>query len=176
MEGDWRQGRRRDHRDGVHRRDSRRVDQAHSRRASRRGRLADREPRPGFAEKHGIPKWFTDYHDLLALPEVDLVVLGLPNDLHGQVAVDAARARKHVVCEKPLCLNLAEADRMIDACRAEGVKLMYAEELCFAPKYVRAKQLVDEGALGKVYLVKQSEKHDGPHAAGSGTSSAPAAA
>jgi predicted dehydrogenase len=66
--------------------------------------------------------------------------------------------------EKPLCLNLAEADRMIDACRKAGVKLMYAEELCFAPKYVRLKQLLDSGALGRPTLVKQSEKHDGPHA------------
>ena len=54
---------------------------------------------------------------------------------------------------------------MIDACRTAGVKLMYAEELCFAPKYVRLKQLLDEGALGKPTLLKQSEKHDGPHAA-----------
>ena len=53
---------------------------------------------------------------------------------------------------------------MIDACRKAGVLLMYAEELCFAPKYVRAKQLVDEGALGTVFLVKQSEEHFGPHA------------
>src|SRR5581483_12285543 len=44
------------------------------------------------------------------------------------------------------------------------VKLMYAEELCFTPKYVRLKRLVDEGALGRPYLVKQAEKHDGPHA------------
>jgi predicted dehydrogenase len=53
---------------------------------------------------------------------------------------------------------------MIDACRKAGVKLMYAEELCFAPKYVRLKQLLDSGALGRPTLVKQSEKHDGPHA------------
>jgi predicted dehydrogenase len=66
--------------------------------------------------------------------------------------------------EKPLCLNLADADRMIAACRQANVKLMYAEELCFAPKYVRLKQLVESGALGRPTLVKQSEKHDGPHA------------
>src|ERR671933_1787858 len=60
-------------------------------------------------------------------------------------------------------MNLAEADRMLAACRAANVKLMYAEELCFTPKYIRAKQLVDEGALGDIYLVKQSEKHSGPH-------------
>jgi predicted dehydrogenase len=54
---------------------------------------------------------------------------------------------------------------MIAACRSAGVKLMYAEELCFTPKYVRLKRLVDEGALGSIYMVKQCEKHDGPHSA-----------
>ena len=53
---------------------------------------------------------------------------------------------------------------MIEACRRARVKLMYAEELCFTPKYVRLKQLLDSGALGEPTLVKQSEKHDGPHA------------
>jgi myo-inositol 2-dehydrogenase/D-chiro-inositol 1-dehydrogenase len=118
-----------------------------------------------FAERFGIPRHFTDYRDLLALAELDLVVIGAPNDLHCQITLDAAAAGKHIVCEKPLCLNLAEADQMIDAGRRSGVKLMYAEELCFAPKYVRLKQLLDSGALGKPTLIKQSEKHSGPHAA-----------
>ncbi len=118
-----------------------------------------------FATKHGIPHAFTDYRKLLEMDEIDVVVLGIPNDLHCQVTVDAAAAGKHVICEKPLCLNLAEADRMIAACRKAGVKLLYAEELCFAPKYVRLKKLLDDGALGKPVLLKQSEKHDGPHAA-----------
>lgn len=116
-----------------------------------------------FAERRGIPHWFTDYRRLLEMPEIELVVFGIPNDLHCQAVVDAARAGKHVVLEKPMALNLAECDRMIEACRAANVKLMYAEELCFAPKYVRLKGLVDSGALGQVHLVKQSEKHDGPH-------------
>jgi len=118
-----------------------------------------------FASRHHVPHCFTDYHRMLEMDDLDMVTLCLPNHLHCEAAVAAAEAGKHVVCEKPLCMNLAEADRMIQACRKAGVKLMYAEELCFAPKYVRAKQLVDEGALGKVHLVKQSEKHDGPHAA-----------
>src|SRR6266850_571612 len=125
-------------------------------------------PTPGnaqkFAAKHGIPRHFTDYKKLLAMPEVDMIVVGAPNDLHCAIALDAAAAGKHVVMEKPLCLNLAEADRMIDACHKAKVKLMYAEELCFTPKYVRLKQLLDCGALGAPTLVKQSEKHDGPHA------------
>jgi predicted dehydrogenase len=68
------------------------------------------------------------------------------------------------VLEKPMCLNLAEADRMLAACRQAKVKLMYAAELCIAPKYVRLKQLLDSGALGQPVLIKQSEKHAGPHA------------
>lgn len=126
-------------------------------------------PTPGnassFAAKHGIARHFTDYKELLQAPEVDLVVVGAPNDLHCRIALDAAAAGKHVVMEKPLCLNLTEADLMIEACRRAKVKLMYAEELCFAPKYVRLKALLDEGALGRPTLLKQSEKHDGPHAA-----------
>ncbi len=117
-----------------------------------------------FAQHHAIPHHFTDYRKLLAMDEIDMVVVGVPNDVHCQVTLDAAAAGKHVVMEKPLCLNLAEADRMIAACKKAKVKLMYAEELCFAPKYVRLKQLLDSGALGKPVLIKQSEKHDGPHA------------
>jgi myo-inositol 2-dehydrogenase/D-chiro-inositol 1-dehydrogenase len=118
-----------------------------------------------FADKFGIPKTFTDYRRLLDMPGLDLVVVGAPNDLHCQIALDVAAAGKHIVMEKPLCMNLAEANRMIAACKKARVKLMYAEELCFAPKYVRLKQLLDSGALGQPTLVKHSEKHDGPHAA-----------
>ena len=116
-----------------------------------------------FAKRYGIPKTFTNYKDMLKLDEIEIVTLAIPNYLHAQATIAAAEAGKHVVCEKPLCMNLKEADQMIDACRKNGVKLMYAEELCFAPKYVRAKQLADEGALGRIYLVKQCEKHFGPH-------------
>lgn len=118
-----------------------------------------------FAEKYQVPHHFTDYRKMLEMDELEMVVLGLPNDLHCQATLGAAAAGKHVVCEKPLCRNLREADRMIEACRRANVKLMYAEELCFAPKYVRLKKLLDDGALGAPTLVKQSEKHNGPHAA-----------
>lgn len=130
--------------------------------------LAVASPTPGHAERfaraHGIPHHHTDYRKMLAMPELQLVVIGAPNDVHCPLVVDAAAAGKHVVLEKPMCLNLAEADRMLAACRQAKVKFMYAEELCFAPKYVRMKQLLDSGALGEPTLVKQSEKHDGPHA------------
>jgi predicted dehydrogenase len=130
--------------------------------------IAVASPTPGHAERFAgerkIPSCFTDYRSLLDCKDVDLVVLGLPNDLHCEAACLAAQAGKHVVVEKPMALNVVECDKMIAVCDAAGVMLGYAEELCFTPKYVRLKQLVDEGALGKIHLVKQSEKHDGPHA------------
>lgn len=123
--------------------------------------LSPRNAAP-FAAKHGVKHAFSDLEKFLA-SDVDLIVLGCPNDKHAEITIKAAAAGKHVVCEKPLCASLEEADRMIAACAKARVKLMYAEELCFTPKYVRLKKLVDEGALGRVYMVKQCEKHDGPH-------------
>jgi len=117
-----------------------------------------------FCNTHHIPKYFTKLEELLAQPEVEMIVIGAPNYLHCEITEKAAKAGKHIVVEKPFCMNLAEADRMIAACAEAKVKLMYAEELCFTPKYVRLKSLLDEGALGKPVLFKQSEKHDGPHA------------
>ena len=129
--------------------------------------IAVASPTPGkaaqFARKRHIPHAFENYRDLLVLPEVDMVTLAVPNDRHCLITLDAAHAGKHILCEKPLCRTLAEADQMIEACRKQGVLLLYAEELLFAPKYARAKQLVDEGALGRAFLVKQWEEHDGPH-------------
>ena len=117
-----------------------------------------------FAKKHDIPNYFTDIDEMLNLKEIDMIVIGAPNNVHCELTLKAAKKGKHVVVEKPLCLNLAEADLMIKTCKDSNVKLMYAEELCFTPKYVRLKALLDEGALGKPILLKQSEKHDGPHA------------
>ncbi len=129
--------------------------------------VAVASPTPGkakaFAAKRGIPHAYEDYRELIARPDVQMVTLALPNDRHAEAAIAAAKAKKHVICEKPLCRTLEEADRMIAACRDAGVLLLYAEELLFAPKYVRAKTLVDEGAVGKPFLVRQSEEHDGPH-------------
>jgi predicted dehydrogenase len=64
--------------------------------------------------------------------------------------IKGAAAGKHIIIEKPLAVTLEEADAMIAACKKAGVKLMYAEELCFAPKYERVRQMVNEGAIGKI--------------------------
>jgi predicted dehydrogenase len=117
-----------------------------------------------FHKRFGIEHAFADYKDMLASGLIDAITVACPNDLHAEVVINAAAAGKHVFVDKPLALNLDECDRMIEACKAAGVILMYGENLCFAPKYVRAKQLADEGALGDVYYVRQLECHYGPHA------------
>jgi predicted dehydrogenase len=130
--------------------------------------VAVASPTPGhpeaLAKKYGIPRVFHDYREMLQEKDLEMITIAAPTYLHAQMTADIARAGKHVVCEKPLCMTLEEADEMIEICRQQGVLLMYAEELFFAPKYVRAKEMADQGAFGKVYLVKQSEKHFGPHA------------
>ncbi len=129
--------------------------------------VAVASPTPGNAEKlakkHGIPRVFTDYKKMLEEKDIEMITITAPNYLHSQMTIDIANAGKHVVCEKPMCMTLEEADMMIDTCNQKGVLLMYAEELFFTPKYVKAKQMADEGAFGKLYLIKQSEKHFGPH-------------
>ena len=130
--------------------------------------VAVASPTPGhaesFARRHGIAAFYSDHREMLRHPRVEVIHICAPNYVHARITLDAARAGKHVICEKPLCLTLEEADEMIDACAKAGVLLLYAEELFFAPKYDKAKQMADEGAFGRVHLVKQGEKHSGPHA------------
>lgn len=127
--------------------------------------VASRTPEKAarFAAAHGIPDSYGDYRALLDRSDIDMVTVAIPNDLHCRAVCEAAEAGKHVICEKPLARTLKEADEMIAACAANSRFLFYAEELLFAPKYVRAKKLVEEGAVGKPFLVKQWEEHDGPH-------------
>jgi myo-inositol 2-dehydrogenase/D-chiro-inositol 1-dehydrogenase len=129
--------------------------------------VAVASPTPGNAQKladrYNIPRVYTDYMDLVRDPDIEMVTITTPNTLHAEMTIRLAEAGKHIVVEKPLCVTLDEADAMIEACRKNGVLLMYAEELFFAPKYVQAKRMADAGGFGKLHLVKQSEKHFGPH-------------
>ncbi|GGB96979.1 Gfo/Idh/MocA family protein [Dyadobacter sediminis] len=123
----------------------------------------DSEKARAFAEKHQIGLWYDDLERAISESGCDIVDICLPNFLHAKATLLAAKAGKHIIIEKPLAVTLEEADQMLTACREAGVKLMYAEELCFAPKYERVRQLVTEGAIGEIYMLKQSEKHSGPH-------------
>lgn len=127
----------------------------------------DRGGRPGrgeaLAQKVGIATYFADYRKMLEDPNVEMVTVCLPNHLHAEVTLAALEAGKHVVVEKPLCLSLADADRIVAKAAEVGRIVGYAEELCFCPKFVRGKQIVDAGGLGELLFLEQTEIHGGPY-------------
>src|SRR2546427_4593337 len=129
--------------------------------------VAVASPTPGnaaeSAKKFGIKRALTDYREMLKEKDIEMVTIPAPNSLHAQMTKDCAAAGKHIVCEKPLAMTISEGEEMIAAAKRHGVLLMYGEELLFTPKYLKAKEMADAGAFGKIYLIKQSEKHFGPH-------------
>lgn len=116
-----------------------------------------------FAERWKLPAHYSDWRDLVASPEVDAVAIATPNDTHHEIAVAAAAAGKHVLCEKPLAMSLPQADAMVDACKQAGVVLMYAENLLFVPMYQRVRDLAGRGSIGEPFLIKQAQCHGGPY-------------
>lgn len=116
-----------------------------------------------FARKQGIPRWTTHLEEAVADPEVDLVVIGLPNHLHREAVVAAARAGKGVLCTKPLARSAAEAREMLDAVEKAGVFNGYLEDLVYTPKTLKALQSVRAGAIGRVLWTRSREAHPGPH-------------
>jgi predicted dehydrogenase len=102
----------------------------------------------------GIPKAHGSYEALLADSDVDAVYIPLPNHLHLKWTIAAARAGKHVLCEKPLALNAADAERMIVACEAAGVRLMEAFMYRLHPSWVAVRDLVASGRIGRLMAIQ----------------------
>lgn len=108
------------------------------------------------AAKWGVQadRVFTNYHDLLALPDVDLVDILLPHHLHYQATLDAATARKHISLQKPMALTLQQSDVMIAATRSAGVIFRVFENFIFYPPIQQAKALVDAGEIGDLLTIR----------------------
>ncbi|MCH8290697.1 Gfo/Idh/MocA family oxidoreductase [Candidatus Poribacteria bacterium] len=97
------------------------------------------------AEELGIPKTYTDFHDALADPDVDAVSICTPHNLHCPIALEAAAAKKHILCEKPMATTVADATRMIDAAEKSDVKLYVAENLPYTPMSKFLREVVRTG-------------------------------
>ncbi|MEO7664554.1 MAG: Gfo/Idh/MocA family oxidoreductase, partial [Candidatus Limnocylindrales bacterium] len=106
------------------------------------------------AAEAGIPTVHGSYEALLADPDVDAVYIPLPNHLHAEWAIAAARAGKHVLCEKPLAMTAADAQRMVDVAEAEGVRLMEAFMYRLHPSWVAVVDLVRSGRIGRLVAVQ----------------------
>ena len=107
-----------------------------------------------FASKHGALAAYTSVEELLADPRVDVVFIATPNHLHASHTKLAAEAGKHVLVEKPMAIAVNDCVDMIEACRANGVKLGVGFQLRFHPGHVEASRLVRQGDLGEVALVQ----------------------
>jgi predicted dehydrogenase len=107
-----------------------------------------------FAKEFGAKKWFAKWRDLIDDPEINAVYVATPVNLHAEQTIAAAEAGKHVLCEKPMALNLAECDRMLAACRANDVKLGIAYYRHFYPAVQRIKSLIESGEIGVPIVVQ----------------------
>ena len=106
-----------------------------------------------WAAEFGIPEHYDSYEALIADPEVDAVYLPLPNELHRPWALQAAAAGKHVLCEKPLGLDAADAAAIVEGCRAAGIVLMEGFMWRHHPRVALARKMLAEGKLGELRLV-----------------------
>lgn len=102
-------------------------------------------------------KVYTDWKELLAQPDVDAVDICLPHHLHKDAIIDAANAGKHILCEKPLCLTLEEADQIMAAVKKSGVIYMSAHNQVFSPIIETIKTMIREGAVGDVYTISTAD-------------------
>ncbi|MFZ0015107.1 MAG: Gfo/Idh/MocA family oxidoreductase [Acidimicrobiia bacterium] len=102
------------------------------------------------AARLGIPRNYGTYEELLADPEIEAVYIPLPNHMHAEWTIAAAKAGKHVLCEKPLAMSSAVAREMVDACDRSGVKLMEAFMYRLHPLWKHTFEMVKSGAIGEL--------------------------
>lgn len=116
-----------------------------------------------FAATYQIDRHTTDLSAAIGDPDIDTVIIGLPNHLHRDCVLQAAAAGKAILCTKPLGRTAAEAMEMLQAVEQAGVFHAYLEDLVYTPKTLKALQSVRNGAVGDVLWVRSRETHPGPH-------------
>ena len=114
------------------------------------------------AAKYNISRKTTDYRQMLADPAVDAVIIVTPDQTHREISVAALEAGKHVLCEKPMAVTLAECESMVAAAERNGKHLMIGHNMRFDPVHRRAKQLLDRGVIGDVITFRAVLGNAGP--------------
>ena len=118
----------------------------------------DRAKALATATKYGVPErsiyTYADFDRIRDNPDVDIVYVCLPNSMHAEYTIRAAKAGKHVMCEKPMAISIAECEAMIRACKTAGKKLMIGYRCHFEPFNLEAMRLAKSGAAGKIRYVR----------------------
>ena len=105
------------------------------------------------ALKYGVSKWYTDYNEMFEKEEIDAVINTTWHTAHAKVTIDAAKAEKHIFCEKPMAVTVEECEEMIKACEKHGVKLMIGFMKRFDPSLRWIKEEINKGTFGEIFLV-----------------------
>jgi len=116
-----------------------------------------------FATDYKVPFATTNMEEAIARPEVQVVCISLPNNLHEEAVMLCCKHKKAVMTTKPLGRNAAEAKRMLEAVEKAGIFNGYLEDLVYTPKFIKAHESVKSGALGRILWAKSRETHPGPH-------------
>jgi len=117
-----------------------------------------------FSAEYSIQNKYDDYRQMFEKENLDLLSVCVPNFLHKEIVVTAAEAGiKAIICEKPFATSIPDGKEMIEICKKNQVKLMYAEDWVFSPALIRAKEICDEGGIGDILYVKAKETHNGSH-------------
>ncbi len=114
----------------------------------------DAERAQAYAAEWAIPRWFPSYEAMLADPEIDVIYISLPNSLHVEWTIKAARAGKHVLCEKPLALAPEDVDAIAEAATRAGVVVAEAFMYRHHPQTLKVQELIADGAIGRLHLVR----------------------
>jgi len=128
------------------------------------------DPSPPAA---GLSIAVASFADILANPSVRAVVLATPHSLHREQVIAAARAGKHVFCEKPLALTAADARAMLDACREAGVRLAVGHNRRFWPSMRALRQIVGEGRLGRLLHIEGHNSNENSNRVSGGWRTSP---
>ncbi|MBC7091545.1 MAG: Gfo/Idh/MocA family oxidoreductase [Nitrososphaeria archaeon] len=117
-----------------------------------------------LAKEVGAKKVYSSYEVLLKDPEVDAVIVSLPNNLHYDVIVKSIESGKHVFCEKPLCISSRECEDVVRRVKVSGLRLQVGFNRRFDPSYEKAKKLIDEGFIGRIVDAHSNTFDPEPHA------------
>ena len=115
-----------------------------------------------LADRLHIPKVSTDYHSLLEDEEIQAVVICSSTDTHARIIVEAAQAKKHIFCEKPIDFDLAKIDHALQAVKETGIKLQIGFNRRFDPNFLKVRQMVAEGKVGDVHILRITSRDPAP--------------
>jgi len=113
-----------------------------------------------FAREWGLPFWTTDYRELVSREDIQVIGVYSPDHLHAEHALAALKAGRHVICTKPMCTSVEDADKLVRLVDETGLKFLVGQTMRFDPEFSGAKRMLDDGDLGEIIFAEGHYVHD----------------